>query len=148
MVNREKPLSDIWWQHDAPILFNRGEGKRPWVKTTASATDVEFIKLGPTIPLWIEKYSCYQVPMLWFSKLVRLLVENFGQLYVIQPYREKEICSPSCKNAMGYDCSCQCYGQYHGVQFAGNDWFVVSEACEVRWGEKSWGCRLLSLKPG
>lgn len=147
MVQSSKPLTEIWRSSEYPALFRRGKGFKLWVRIDQTTENLRLIRLRDTYPKWIPKQICYEVPNAWFNLLVKLLVGKFGGLYVIQPYREKEICSPSCKAAVGHECECQCFGQYHGVGYAGNDWFEVADACEVRWGEKQWGCRFMQ-KPG
>lgn len=147
MVQASKPLTEIWRSSDYPSLFRRGKGFKLWVRIDQSPENSRLIRVKEIYPKWIPERVCYEVPSAWFNALVKLLVTKFGGLYVIQPYQEKEICSPSCKSAVGHECECQCLGQYHGVGFAGNDWFEVSDACEVRWNEKQWGCRFMQ-KPG
>lgn len=119
-------------------------GYKLWVRINESPESSQLIKLNRTYPVWISRYICYEVPSSWFNDLIRTLIDKFGAVYIIQPYSEKEECSPSCKAAKRHECECSCYGQYHGVEYAGNDWFEVSEAYEVRWGPKQWGCRFLT----
>ena len=70
---------------------------------------------------------------------------EYGKVYVIQPYREQEKCSPACQNATGHECQCSCMGLYHG---AGNDgsWFEVSDTFAARWGEQELACRLMTAR--
>jgi len=35
---------------------------------------------------------------------------KYSKVYVIQPYREQEKCSPTCQNAIGHECQCSCMG--------------------------------------
>ena len=147
MAVETKPFSKIWWDSKYPALFRRGAGFKLWVRVDQTPENFRAIKLRNIYPLWLPQRNCYEVPAAWFDELVKLLVRQFGGLYIIQPYTEKEVCSSSCKNAKRHECECQCMGRYHGVEFAGNDWFEVSDACEIRWGAKQWGCRFMQ-KPG
>lgn len=139
----DRPLESIWRQSRFPALFRRGVGFKLWVRIEQSHENYELIKINRSIPQWIEKKVCYEVPADWFDKLVPILLRKFNFLYIIQPYREREECAPSCKSAKGHECDCPCLGRYHGAGYSGNGWFEVSEAYEVRWGELRWGCRLL-----
>ncbi len=77
-----------------------------------------------------------EVPKAWFNDFVERSLRTFGQVYLIQPYREKETCSPACPNAMGHECQYSCIGRNHG---AGNDgsWLEISETFATRW-DKQW----------
>jgi hypothetical protein len=64
---------------------------------------------------------------------------------LIQPYREQEKCAPSCFNARGHDCQCQCMGANHGRGGPNAGWFVVSDTFATKWGEEHLACRLMEL---
>ncbi|WP_354134437.1 hypothetical protein [Bradyrhizobium sp. S3.9.1] len=68
-----------------------------------------------------------------------------SKVYIIQPYREQEICARACQEAQGHECQCSCMGANHGV---GNDgsWFEVSDTFSTRWGERELACRLLTAR--
>ena len=127
-MNGSKPLSEIWRSSPIPALFRRGVGHKLWVRIDEKSENSDLIRLKKIYPQWIPKYVCYEVPSAWFNELIKVLIGKFGALYIIQPYREKEECAPSCKTAKKHECECACFGRYHGVEYAGNDWFEVSEA--------------------
>jgi hypothetical protein len=81
----------------------------------------------------------------WFNDFVERSLVQYGNVYIIQPYREQEKCSPACQNAVGHECQCSCMGLYHG---AGNDgsWFEVSGTFATRWGSQELACRLMTAK--
>ncbi|SFS05396.1 hypothetical protein SAMN05192580_3092 [Sphingomonas jatrophae] len=94
-------------------------------------------------PDWVRQFKCWDVPQAWFNDLVVRLLQRWGTLYIIQPYRAQEKCSPSCMNAQGHECQCSCMGENHGSGGPGAGWFVVSEAFATRWGEEELAWRLL-----
>jgi len=94
-------------------------------------------------PVWLQKSMGFEVPKGWFSGLVNRLRDEFGQVYVVQPYRVQEKCSPSCMNAIHHVCECSCMGKNHGAGGPGKGWFVVSEAFATQWGEQQLACRLM-----
>lgn len=83
------------------------------------------------------------MPKAWFNDLTAKLLGEYGKLWIIQPFREQEVCAPACKNAVGHECNCSCMGQYHGTGGPDAGWFVVNEAFETRWGEARMACRLM-----
>jgi hypothetical protein len=98
------------------------------------------------MPKWFSKYSGWEVPKAWFNDLVNAALRRYGQLYVIQPYKEQEVCAPACMNAEGHECECKCMGANHGAGGPGAGWFVVSEAFATRWTGGSLACRLMKLR--
>jgi hypothetical protein len=83
------------------------------------------------------------LPKSWFNDLVDRALRLYGKVYIIQPYREQEICARACQEAQGHECQCSCMGANHGI---GNDgsWFEVSDTFSSRWGERELACRLLT----
>jgi hypothetical protein len=57
-------------------------------------------------PAWISGKSYWEIPKAWFNDFVERALRTFGQVYVIQPYREQEKCSPACLTAVGHECQC------------------------------------------
>lgn len=142
-METDRPLDSVWRDSPHPAIFRRGKGFKLWVRLDQSKENYDLIKINRSIPRWIDKKVCYEVPADWFDKLVPILLRTHNFLYIIQPYREREECAPKCKSAVGHECDCPCLGRFHGAGYSGNGWFEVSDAYEVRWGEKRWGCRLL-----
>ncbi|WP_198945547.1 hypothetical protein [Gluconobacter sp. DsW_056] len=98
-----------------------------------------------TTPSWIASHKFWEIPKAWFDDFVNRALQKYGRLYVIQPYREQEICSPSCQNAKGHECQCSCMGVHHGAGSDGSC-FEVSDAFSTRWGERELACRLMVAK--
>jgi hypothetical protein len=101
--------------------------------------------MGRRHPKWNERGKHWEIPKSWFNALIDKSLKRFGRIYVVQPFREQEKCSPACMNAVGHECQCSCMGANHG---AGNDgsWFVVSDTFATRWGERELACRLMVAK--
>jgi len=140
-------IAAIWAQDRIPVVLRRtGKGELLRVRLPFSADNRAWLQNGRrNIPVWIAGKKFWELPKAWFDNLVERALERYGSLYVIQPYRKQEICSPSCQNAKGHECQCSCMGIYHGV---GNDgtWFEVSEAFSTRWGGRELACRLMISK--
>jgi len=96
-------------------------------------------------PKWDAKEKFWVLPKSWFNDFVVRSLERYGQVYIVQPYREQEVCAPACMNAAGHECQCSCMGANHG---AGNDgsWFEVSETFAARWNDEELASRLLVSK--
>ncbi|WP_031260578.1 hypothetical protein [Mesorhizobium sp. LNHC252B00] len=140
-------LKRVWNQEAIPVILRRigkgeklrvrlpyGEGNRKWLRNERRHR-----------PEWIEELRCWELPKAWLNDFVDRALVRYRSVYIIQPYREQEKCSPACLNATGHDCECSCMGENHG---AGNDgsWFEVSETFATRWGGPELACRLLTAK--
>lgn len=140
-------LDVIWNQTKIPVILRRnGKGERlrarlPYLKDNAKWIN----RIGKSYAAWIVAGTYWELPKSWFNNFVNEALARYGKLYVIQPYREQEICAPACMNATGHECQCSCMGANHG---AGNDgsWFEVSETFATRWHDQELACRLMVVK--
>ena len=141
-------IKQIWAQGRAPVLLRRGKGKSPRLRLPyePKKRDNRFwIRLGRRTDIrWNSKQRYWEVPQAWFNDLVDRCLQEFGKVYIIQPYKEQEKCAPACWNATGHECECSCMGENHGSGGADGRWTVVSDTFATRWGEESIACRLLS----
>jgi len=130
-------LLDVWNQTKTPVVLRRpGRGAKVRVRLPYAKDNRFWLKNGNLHdPHWIDgdgkRY--WEIPKAWFNDFVARALEKYGQLYVIQPYREQEKCAPACMNAVGHECQCSCMGQNHGAGQHGH-WFVVSDTFAMRWG--------------
>ena len=94
------------------------------------------------LPQLSPAYFCESGTLLCFSDRA---LQRYGKVYIIQPYREQEICARACQEALGHECQCSCMGANHGI---GNDgsWFEVSDTFSTRWGNRELACRLLTAR--
>lgn len=137
-------LKRAWKQAEIPVVLRRtGKGEKLRVRLPFAPDNGTWLRDNKrTRPEWHADLEYWEMPKAWFNEFVTRALSRFGRLYVIQPYREQEKCSPSCLNATGHECQCSCMGENHG---AGNDgsWFEVTEAFASRWGERELACRLM-----
>lgn len=135
-------LKRVWSQNAIPVVLRRnGKGEKLRVRLPYSENNRGWLQDGRrTSPAWSSKNKCWELPKNWFNNLVTQALHRYGRLYVIQPYREQEKCSPKCLEATGHECQCSCMGANHG---AGNDdsWFEVNETFATRWGGRNLACR-------
>lgn len=149
MGNREtdQQLRAVWNQKTSPVVLRRGgKGQLLRARLPYSEDNRRWLQDGRrSKPTWSDEHKCWELPKAWFNGFVERALRRYGELYIIQPYREQEKCAPACLNARGHECQCSCMGANHG---AGNDgsWFEVSEAFATRWGEQHLACRKLVLK--
>lgn len=149
-MDPEGNLGQVWRQEKIPVILRRmgkGERLRARVPLDLSPAYTWLEKLGRHRPLWSGRDGYYwELPKAWFDDFVNASLDRFGQVYIIQPYREQEMCSASCRHAVGHECECSCMGANHG---SGNDegWFDVTDAFSTKWGEQELACRLLTARP-
>lgn len=137
-------LTRVWNQSETPVILRRtGKDERLRARLPFAPENNAWLRNGRRrSPDWIASGKYWELPKSWFNDFVERTLARFGKLYVIQPYREQEKCSPACLNAAGHECECSCMGANHG---AGNDgsWFEVSETFATRWGDRQLACRLM-----
>jgi len=106
-------LKKIWDQRDIPVILRRtGKGELLRARLPYSDGNRSWLQNGRrTTPVWISRPRYWEIPKAWFNDFVERALETFGQIYVIQPYREQEKCSPACLNAVGHECQCSCMGR-------------------------------------
>ena len=143
-------LMEIWNQKSIPILFQREQGYPLLVHLPNSGYYQNWLRgrkqrgKKRRNPVWNNQFKCWEVPVAWFEELVKRLLNKYGKVYVIQVYRERNICAPACWNARGSSCVCSCMGVNHGKDYPGGKWYVVSEALAIQWGERKYACRLIT----
>lgn len=142
-----KKLKQVWSQGLIPVVLRRnGRGERVRFRMPVGDSDaLRFWSDKRTEPDWNSRLMCWEIPKAWFNDFVNRALRRFGKVYIIQPYREQEICAPACQNARGHECQCSCMGQHHGAGSDGS-WFEVSETFATRWGNRHLACRLLVRK--
>lgn len=135
---------EVWRNHSrhTPVVLRR-RGKP--VRLRMPYGDMNRLWLhsfGRRKPVWDRVGRFWELPASWFDRLVEGLLVRFGEVYVIQEYREQEKCAPACLNAKGFDCVCSCMGANHGQGDDGS-WFTVSDTFAFRQGDLRLSCRLL-----
>jgi hypothetical protein len=137
-------LKHVWNQKQIPVVLRRtGKGEHLRVRLPFASDNRQWLQDGRRgTPEWIAAEAYWELPKAWFNDFVDRSLFRYGSVYIIQPYREQEKCSPACQNAVGHECDCSCMGLHHG---AGNDgsWFEVSDTFSTRWGERMLACRRL-----
>lgn len=140
-------LTRIWNQQAIPVILRRtGKGQLLRARLPYADNNRAWLQDGRCLyPAWISGKRYWEIPKAWLNDFVERALKTFGQVYVIQPYREQEKCSPACLNAAGHECQCSCMGRNHG---AGNDgsWFEISETFATRWGDQILACRLMKAR--
>jgi hypothetical protein len=144
----QRTLAPVWRQNRIPVVLRRtGKGERLRVRLPRRADDRTWLQNGRrSSPEWFDGNKAYwELPKAWFNDFVDRALQRYGSVYIVQPYREQEKCSPACQNALGHECQCSCMGRYHGAGTDGT-WFEVSETFATRWGPRELACRLLTAR--
>jgi len=130
-------------QKAVPVAWRLGKGHKLKIKVPYSPDNRVWLQDGKrTSPLWLSVQKQWELPNAWFNDFVNRALERYRKVYVVQPYREQEICAPACWNAQGHECQCACMGARHGSGGSG-DWFVTSDTFATRWGDRHLACRLI-----
>ena len=143
--NRQR-IEHIWLRTSkfVPVLYRRGKGFRLLIRMPYANDNRSWLRNGQKYkPEWIPKLSRWVVPKAWFNTLVKRMLERYGKVYVIQPYREQEKCAPACWNAEGQECECSCMGEYHGTKGPNSNWLIISDTFATRWHDSELACRLI-----
>lgn len=140
-------LARIWRQVKVPVVFDRGGSLGILVKLPYAADNRVWLRDDRrAIPEFNKQFKAWKIPKAWFDDIVVRALSRFGQVYVIQAYREQQKCASACWNATGYHCECSCMGANHGNGYPGGNWREVSESFALSYGHKQYGCRLIEVK--
>ena len=139
----------VWDQKNIPVILRRtGKGQHLRARLPYAESNHEWLRDRRRVsPVWVSKENYWELPKAWFNDFVNRSLERYGKVYIIQPYREQEICAPACQNAEGHECQCSCMGLYHGSRNDGS-WFEVSDTFATRWSGQKLACRLLTAQRG
>ncbi|MCK8456109.1 hypothetical protein [Sphingomonas faeni] len=146
-------LKRVWNQQSVPVLLRREIGKLrvrvPYIQNDAlwMGRTQYWLRSGRhTIPNWFPHERFWEVPSSWFNDLVKQMIDKHGSVYVIQPYREQEVCARQCWDAKAHECQCSCMGENHGQGEHGG-WLEISDTFATRWGSVEMACRLMQKRP-
>jgi hypothetical protein len=97
-------LSYVWKQRQIPVILRRtGRGEQLRVRLPFADDNRQWLHNGRrTAPEWIGGTNAYwELPKSWFNDFVDRALLRYGKVYIIQPYREQEICArPARKHAV------------------------------------------------
>lgn len=141
-------LRRVWNQRQVPVILRRsGKGEKLRARLPGSLDinieDLRLIRAERTIvPTWVRSGCYWEFPKKWFNDFVERSIREFGSVWIIQPFRETEVCARACMEAKGHECQCSCMGANHGSGMHGH-WFEVTEAFAVRSTSPQLAARLL-----
>ena len=140
-----RDVMEIWNQRRIPVVV-RLPGDPIRVRLPYDAGNMEWLRNDRrSRPEWSKQRERWSIPRAWFDDTVKRTIERFGQVYVIQPYREMEKCARPCWEAKGFECECSCKGEFHGSQDP-TGWREITETFAVRWGDRQYACRLIKRR--
>jgi hypothetical protein len=144
MPSELKDAKTIWNNTTIPVVLRRGGTQAIRLRLRYAKDNRSWLKAKPRNkdPYWDKQGKYWELPASRFNEIVTMLLNRFSCVYIIQPYREKEVCARSCMEAEGFECQCSCMGANHGSGMDGG-WFEVSDAFAVRYGGTKLACRLL-----
>lgn len=148
-LEEEGRAKKAWNNKFIPVVIRRGGSRALRLRVPATQHIEVLLRNGSRKrkPLWVPEGTYWELPASRFNDVVKLLLSRFGNLYIIQPYRENEICARACMEAHGFECQCSCMGAHHGSAHCGG-WYEVYETFSVRYGETRLACRLLIANKG
>ncbi len=155
-MSAAKPIEDFdrfWRQTRLPVIFQRERPAPLLIRLPYAEDNKVWLRNGErNKPSWDKLNGAWEVPQAWFERAIRLSFNRYGACYVIQLYREKEVCAPACWNALGADCECSCMGANHSTGRPNGRWYEISDTFAVLWGVQRYSVRLLTtpnpaLKP-
>ncbi len=144
-----RKLRFVWKQDAVPVILRRdGKGQKLRARLPFAPDNREWLRNGRrSRPKWVsgDGQEYWELPKAWFNDFVNRALDKYGAVYIIQPFREQEVCARACMEATGHECQCSCMGANHGSGVS-EGWFEVSETFATRWGDRELACRLLTLK--
>lgn len=134
----------IWNNGTISVISRRGNSRPIRLRIPYAADNGYWLHggRGKRRPVWNWQDKYWELPSSRFNEVSKMILERFGSLYIIQPYRETEVCASACRKAKGFECQCSCMGAHHGSQ-SNEDWFEISETFAIRHGAERFACRLI-----
>lgn len=145
----QKPndIETIWIQNEIPILYRSPDKGPVYLKLPDGTKGYYYLSAEKRRkPLWVPEYGAWEIPKSWFNYIAERSLDRYQKLYIIQPYREQEKCTPSCWNAKGHICQCSCMGANHGMGRPDRNLIKISDTFKTTWCEQELACRLLTIK--
>src|SRR4051812_22475550 len=121
MDSDQERLNAVWNQRGIPVVLRRqGKGEKTRARLPGAlqyaVQEQAWIRNGRRIyPGWDHATRAWEFPKSWFNDFVERSLARFTHLYIIQLFREQEVCARACMEAHGHECNCSCMGQNHGV---------------------------------
>lgn len=129
-----------------PVLLNTKTKGKIMLRFPNEEKHEDFVAGGQrSEPEW-KPYGAWFVARSALRSHAQRCIAKWGGCWIVQSYREKEVCAPACQNAIGLECHCSCMGLYHGheAEATSGKWHVVNEAFCVRWGDVVYAVRRIS----
>lgn len=142
--HEEEQAKKTWNNGKIPVILRRGGGEALRLRLPMPEGAKAWLQKKPRNrkPIWNPVKRYWELPASRFNDLVEMMLRRFGSIYIIQPYREKEVCARACMEAHGFECQCSCMGVHHGSG-SGSGWYEVSDSFAVLYGERRLACRLV-----
>jgi hypothetical protein len=100
-MDDDQKLRQVWNQLKIPVIV-RGSGtvhlRLPWARDERDWLRGDHARH----PLWVADKRHWVIPQKWLNKFVDRALHKYGQLYIIQPYREKETCTAACQDTAAF----------------------------------------------
>ena len=137
----------VWRQSKIPIVFRRERPAPLLAKIPFATGNLEWLRDDQTRkPVWDAQHKAWEIPQAWFDRTIRLCLRRYEKCYVVQLFRERQVCAPACWDASGMDCECSCMGSNHGGGKPTGRWYEVDETFAVSWGVQKYAVRLIRSK--
>ncbi|UCA46155.1 hypothetical protein [Pseudochrobactrum sp. XF203] len=142
----EIEFGKILVQGHTPVALRFGKGHKLYVRVPYADDNRRWLQSGKrTSPVWLKERKQWELPQSWFNDFVNKCLQRYRRVYVVQPFRIMEKCSPACRNAQGHECQCSCMGANHGSE-SHEGWFDISDTFSFKWKDQELACRLLVVK--
>jgi hypothetical protein len=81
--------------------------RRDWLKQACGR---------PIRPEFNREEKRWEVARDHLDPLLRALIGDYGQVWLVREYNPAVVCTRSCQEARGFDCECSCQGEFHGTR--------------------------------
>lgn len=91
----EQDAKIVWNNGKIPVALRRGKSLPIRLRIPFAADNRTWLKNGPRKhqPQWIKEGKYWELPASRFNEIVEMILDRFRQIYIIQPYREMEVCA-------------------------------------------------------
>ena len=86
----------FWKQTRLPVIFQRKRPAPLLIRLPYAADNKTWLRNNEkNKPSWDKLNGAWEVPQAWLERAIRLSFSRYGACYVIQLYKEKEVCAPA-----------------------------------------------------
>lgn len=153
MKNRFEDAKKAWNQKERPVILrcrkSNGRNQKLRIRLPERGEHFTLLKGSNKFnhkPVYIASGKFWEVSYQRLNELVEVLAKFYGEVILMQPVKEKQVCARKCMEANGFECECSCLGANHGSENMNSSWYEVNDTYAVRYESDQVSLKVISAK--